>query len=224
MHPYHHALSSQRSYGGELADYVPLHNWFDASKSALTHFTRRALRHHKEGIEEAGRLFGTDIINSDGSAISTADLGLQHLAEDTSIIPSAGDWLIHLDPCAPPLLTALDPLPAPEHLAMASARQFGVAPEITRPVHAWFLETTAWFGDKRHLAMRCHAFGIFEAEARFGLVLGPASNPLATRILAEWHVRTVIGGRIPTAADFLRRIKGQTWMAAAQNPRRLALI
>jgi hypothetical protein len=29
MHPYHHALSSQREYGGEAMDYLPLHNWFD---------------------------------------------------------------------------------------------------------------------------------------------------------------------------------------------------
>jgi hypothetical protein len=224
MHPYHHALSSRRSYGGDLADYWPLHNWFDASKSALAHFTHRALRHHKEGLEEARHLFGSVIVNSDGASIPTGKLGLQHLAEDMSIIPSAGDWLTHLDPQAPPLLTALDPLPPPMELATASARQFGVATETTLPVHTWFLETAAWFDDKRHLAMRCHAFGIFEAEARFGLVLGPASNPLPTRILAEWHVRTVIGGRIPAAADFLRRIKGQAWMAAAQNPRRLALV
>ena len=28
MHPYHHALSSQREHGGTAADYLPLHNWF----------------------------------------------------------------------------------------------------------------------------------------------------------------------------------------------------
>jgi hypothetical protein len=44
MHPYHHALSSRRIHGGEAADYLPLHTWFDASKSALAHFTHRALR------------------------------------------------------------------------------------------------------------------------------------------------------------------------------------
>jgi len=28
MHPYHHALSSQREHGGTAADYQALHNWF----------------------------------------------------------------------------------------------------------------------------------------------------------------------------------------------------
>ena len=61
MHPYHHALSSQREHGGEIADYLPLHSWFDATKSALAHFTHRALRHHREGIAEATHVFGSTI-------------------------------------------------------------------------------------------------------------------------------------------------------------------
>jgi uncharacterized protein DUF6915 len=28
-HPYHHALSSVRKWGGEVSDYTPLHSWFD---------------------------------------------------------------------------------------------------------------------------------------------------------------------------------------------------
>jgi hypothetical protein len=42
-----------------------------------------------------------------------------------------------------------------------------------------------------------------------------------TRVAAEWHVRAVLG-RIPAATDFLRRIKGQAWMAAARKTRRTA--
>lgn len=53
MHPYHHALSSQREYGGAIIDYLPLHTWFDASKSTLAHFTHRALNHHREGVAAA---------------------------------------------------------------------------------------------------------------------------------------------------------------------------
>ena len=68
--------------------------------------------------------------------------------------------------------------------------------------------------------MRHHSFGIFEAEHRFGITLGNTRNPIPTRIVAEWHVRTILG-RIPPAADLLRRIKGQPWMAAAQKARHL---
>jgi hypothetical protein len=28
-HPYHHALSSAKKWGGEVSDYLPLHAWFD---------------------------------------------------------------------------------------------------------------------------------------------------------------------------------------------------
>jgi uncharacterized protein DUF6915 len=28
-HPYHHALSSAKKWGGEVSDYLPLHTWFD---------------------------------------------------------------------------------------------------------------------------------------------------------------------------------------------------
>jgi hypothetical protein len=49
-HPYHHSLSSMRKWGGEVSDYLPLHNFFDASKSIAADFRHRALRHHAEGI------------------------------------------------------------------------------------------------------------------------------------------------------------------------------
>ena len=29
MHPYYHASSSARKYGGKPDDYLPLHEWFD---------------------------------------------------------------------------------------------------------------------------------------------------------------------------------------------------
>ena len=70
--------------------------------------------------------------------------------------------------------------------------------------------------------MRHHSFAIFEAEQRFGIILDQYNRSVPTRIVAEWHVRTILG-RIPVAADFLRRIKGQPWMAAAHNPRRRGL-
>lgn len=220
MHPYHHALSSQRQHGGAVSDYLPLHAWFDASKAALAHFTHRALRHHREGVAEAVRVFGDTIGNADGVRISVEALGLQHLAEDLSILPAAADWLHHIEL---PVALAPTALPTPEELATASATRFGITVERLMLLHRWFLETSTWFPDARHLAMRHHSFGIFEAEARFGVLLaGDRQAPLPTRVAAEWHVRAVLG-RVPAVPDFLRRIKGQGWMAAAQSPRRLGL-
>jgi hypothetical protein len=223
MHPYHHALASQREHGGESIDYLPLHNWFDASKTSLAYFTHRMVNHHHEGIREAVRLFGATIVNADGAAVSVETLASQHLAEDMSVIPSAADWLQHMPcpaadgPITPPRVT-----PSAAQLAAASARHFQTTPDVMLPLHSWFLETATWFDDPRHFAMRHHSFGIFQAEQRFGVALGHGPSPVPTRVAGEWHIRTVLG-RIPAAADYLRRIKGQPWMAAAHNARRRGL-
>src|SRR5260370_30048075 len=187
MHPYHHALSSQREYGGAATDYLPLHAWFDASKSSLAHFTHRALNHHRQGVDEAVHLFGTTIVNADSAAVSVEALALQHLAEDMSIIPSAADWLQHIElpatggPLAPTRTT-----PSAEQLAPTSARHFQTTPDVLLPLHSWFLETATWFDDARHFAMRHHSFGIFQADRRFGVVLAQNHCPIPTRVPPEW--------------------------------------
>ena len=53
-HPYHHALSSVRKWGGTAEDYCPLHQWFDESKIITADFRHRALRHHAEGFRQRG--------------------------------------------------------------------------------------------------------------------------------------------------------------------------
>ena len=57
-HPYHHALSSVKKWGGSVDDYLPLHAWFDQSKEIIADFRHRALRHHAEGIFMLETLFG----------------------------------------------------------------------------------------------------------------------------------------------------------------------
>jgi hypothetical protein len=34
-HPYHHALSSVKQWGGQVDDYLAIHNWFDESKATF---------------------------------------------------------------------------------------------------------------------------------------------------------------------------------------------
>ena len=92
-HPYHHAESSARRHGGRPEDYLPLHDWFDASKEHLANFRHRALRHHTQGIFEAERVFGPTIANSEGKLIPTRILGEQHVREDCGCIPTLADWL-----------------------------------------------------------------------------------------------------------------------------------
>src|SRR6476620_4621474 len=100
MHPYHHAESSARKWGGHPADYQAIHDFFDESKGHLADLRHRALRHHSEGIFLAERLFGTTITNSAGRVVPVRQIGEQHVREDLGRIPTAADWLrcLRLEP------------------------------------------------------------------------------------------------------------------------------
>jgi hypothetical protein len=92
-HPFRHAESSAKKFGGKPEDYLPIHNWFDESKAFFPDFRHRALRHHAEGIFLAEKLFGVAILNSDGKQIPVRYVGEQHVREDLGRIPTAQDWL-----------------------------------------------------------------------------------------------------------------------------------
>lgn len=93
-HPWHHAESSARKYGGKPEDYIEIHTWFDGSKAQMANFRHRALRHHAFGIFEAEQKFGVTLINSAGKTVPVRFIGEQHVKEDCGgIIPSAQDWL-----------------------------------------------------------------------------------------------------------------------------------
>lgn len=126
--------------------------------------------------------------------------------------PCAADWLEHLD--APEWLPTR--WPSAEEIAEREATRLGeVEPGEIIALFRWMLEPSAWFDDPRHLAMRHHTFGIFEAEDVFGVTMPTASGlQLPTRYLAERPIRRVLG-RNPQASDWLRRIRGQKWMAVA---------
>lgn len=92
MDPYHHSLSSVKKWGGEVADYLAVHAWFDFSKGILADFRHRALRHHAEGIALCVQVFGATLTLSNGKVIPTRWVGEQHVREDLGHIPSFADW------------------------------------------------------------------------------------------------------------------------------------
>lgn len=96
--PYHHSLSSVKKWGGVVEDYLPIHDWFDASKEMMGDFRHRALRHHSQGIFEAERTFGHTITLSSGRVIPVRWIGEQHVTEDMGFIPTLSDWFIHIQP------------------------------------------------------------------------------------------------------------------------------
>lgn len=98
-HPYFHAESSARKFGGKPDDYLPIHNWFDDSKQSFADFRHRALKHHAEGIYAAEAIFGFTITNSDGKEVPVRYIGEQHVSEDCGgRIPSLADWLSKIKP------------------------------------------------------------------------------------------------------------------------------
>jgi hypothetical protein len=97
-HPYHHALSSVKKWGGTVDDYLGCHEFFDASKLILADFRHRALRHHAEGIFMLETVFGVTIRNSDERDIPVRLIGEQHVAEDLGRIPSFADWARLIQP------------------------------------------------------------------------------------------------------------------------------
>ena len=97
-HPYHHALSSVQKWGGNVEDYLTIHNWFDESKAFHADFRHRALRHHAEGIFLCEKIFGISITTSNGKVVPVRWIGEQHVKEDLGRIPSASDWLRCIKP------------------------------------------------------------------------------------------------------------------------------
>jgi hypothetical protein len=92
-HPWDHAVSSAKKFGGEPDDYLELHSWFDESKAHIADWRHRALRHHTEGIFMAEKLFGiTFARKSDGKIVRTRQIGEQHVIEDLGFIPTVVDW------------------------------------------------------------------------------------------------------------------------------------
>jgi hypothetical protein len=92
-HAFHHALSSVRRWGGQVEDYLSLHQWLDASKEHFADFRHRALRHHTEGIALAERLFGVTLTLSTGRVIPVRWVAERHVKEDLGRIPTVADWL-----------------------------------------------------------------------------------------------------------------------------------
>lgn len=93
-HPFNHAKSSVKKFGGKVEDYLPIHDWFDDTKAHMADFRHRALKHHSLGIFWAEEKFGAVIQNSDGKWIPVRVIGEQHIMEDCGgYIPSVQDWL-----------------------------------------------------------------------------------------------------------------------------------
>ncbi len=98
--------------------------------------------------------------------------------------------------------------------AQSSVRLWGGRCEDYQPVHDWLDATKECYADFRHRALRHHAQGIFEAERVFGAtIVNSDGRTVPVRYIAEQHIKEDCGGRIPSVADWLARIKPAPWMS-----------
>ena len=82
-HPYYHALSSVRRFGGLPEDYLAVHHFFDQTKAHLADCRHRLVLHNSFGIFLAEQLFGVTITRaSDGKQVPTRLIAEQHVLED----------------------------------------------------------------------------------------------------------------------------------------------
>ena len=96
MKPILHAKGSVRRWGGEIQDYLPIHDFIDSSKAVMPDMRHRALLHSAFGIYIVEKVFGHILVNSDGKEVSTRDIAEKHVIEDMGTIPTAESYLKHL--------------------------------------------------------------------------------------------------------------------------------
>lgn len=93
MKPLIHAQLSVKRYGGEVEDYLPIHNFLDSSKAHVPDMRHRAMLHHSFGIYVAEMTVGVTFTNGEGTLLSTRDIAEEHVLEDMGRIPTVQDYL-----------------------------------------------------------------------------------------------------------------------------------
>ncbi len=91
--PLVHAERSAKKWGGTADDYLPLHQWFDATKGHLSDVRHRLILHNSFGILLAEQVFGAAITNAEGRRVFVREIGLQHVLEDFGCVPTLAQCL-----------------------------------------------------------------------------------------------------------------------------------
>lgn len=215
-HPYYHAASSVRQFGGQEGDYLEIHQWFDATKAHMANFRHRALRHHAFGIATAISVFDQRrvshkgmIVNSDGESVSIEAIAKQHITEDCGQCPSAVDWVLGLN--TEQWMIKQYRVTVEEQIDKTVATYGGLADDY-RAIHEWFHKPYSFLPQFKARFFLYHSQGIFTCEEVFGAVIRNSQNfTVPVRAIAEMHVLTELG-QIPTATSWLSAVVAEPWM------------
>ena len=97
--PLIHSKSSVKRWGGKVEDYLPLHELIDSPKATMNNNSVRVLTHNTWfAYQIMPKIFGYNIINSDGKSVDVVDISMLHIAEDfrMKFVPTPQDYLQHL--------------------------------------------------------------------------------------------------------------------------------
>jgi len=100
MNPEKHAISSAKRWKGVISDYLEIHEFLDSPKATMNNNTARMLTHNTWFIYNViPKVFGYNIINSDGKSVDTIDIAMLHVLEDFrhKFIPTPQDYLKHME-------------------------------------------------------------------------------------------------------------------------------
>lgn len=97
--PLIHSKSSVKRWGGDVQDYIAIHELLDSPKKTMNNNTSRMLTHNIWFCYEIiPKIFGYNIVNSAGKSVDTVDIAMLHVAEDfrMKFIPTVQDYLQHM--------------------------------------------------------------------------------------------------------------------------------
>ena len=112
--PLIHAKSSVKRWGGTVEDYLPIHENLDNVKGTGHNLTARLITHNGYYCYNViPKIFGYELINSDGKRVDTVDIALLHVAEDYRMkgVPSIQDIVQHIE-IQPWMMNGVKPIPS----------------------------------------------------------------------------------------------------------------
>jgi hypothetical protein len=115
MNPEWHSKSSVKRWGGSIECYLPIHELIDSPKATINNNSARLLTHNTWfAYTIIPKIFGYNIINSDGKSVDTVDIAMLHIAEDfRGQIPTPQDYLENLV-VQPWMNNGVKPIPSAE--------------------------------------------------------------------------------------------------------------
>ena len=100
MNPEIHSKSSVKRWHGTIDNYIQIHEFLDEVKGTMNNNSARMITHNIWFCQRViPRVFGYNIINSDGKSVDTVDIAMLHVAEDFKMrfVPTVQDYLQHLN-------------------------------------------------------------------------------------------------------------------------------